>query len=184
MRTEQELYSYRFRQVDAQPELSLNAKMMDGSRLVINEAVVDELGDLTKAVEPVGYQLVATDFENLVCPAFTFFNPEQQTCSRLPYAKRKDDVDLVNIIYTSPMYTPEDGSQPFHVMSLTALTQSQMFLSGEDYQPELNYRWAVLDEEILNERPIEGKEEQTLIMDYSDLYNDRNRQVQVFLSDE
>ena len=59
-----------------------------------------------------------------------------------------------------------------------------MFLSGEEYQPELNYRWAVLDEEILNERPIEGKEEQTLIMDYSDLYNDRNRQVQVFLSDE
>ena len=76
MRTEQELYSYRFRQVDAQPELSLNAKMMDGSRLVINEAVVDELGDLTKAVEPVGYQLVASNFENLVCPAFTFFNPE------------------------------------------------------------------------------------------------------------
>ena len=57
IRTDEELYAYRFRQVEANDELSFNAKFMDGSYLIINEAIIEHLGDLTKATEPRGYTL-------------------------------------------------------------------------------------------------------------------------------
>ena len=57
VRSDEELYAFRFRQVEANDELSFNVKFMDGSYLIINEAIIENLGDLTKATEPRGYTL-------------------------------------------------------------------------------------------------------------------------------
>lgn len=75
VRTDAELYSYRFNQVDVQEDLEGNLKFMDGSSDVYNSADIDTSGPKYPKNEP-GMQLLPTDTNNIICATDTYFNPE------------------------------------------------------------------------------------------------------------
>ena len=85
MRSDAELYSDRFRQVDTDRDgLEGSIKFMDGSPKVYNRAVTGQELQL----EIVDHDMVniLSDKQNLICASDTYFNPDNQRCSRYPFS--------------------------------------------------------------------------------------------------
>lgn len=85
MRSDAELYSYRFHQVPISEDLAGNLKFMDGNPNIYNNALINRRGLKFAVLEPQ-MELRETDGQNLICATDTYFNPVDQMCSRNPYS--------------------------------------------------------------------------------------------------
>jgi hypothetical protein len=93
-RTDTELMSYRFKQVEAQESLAGNMKFMDGSPYIKNSATINLSGMQFASFEP-NMQLLPSDGTNIICGTDTYFDPVIQECTRFPYTS---DVSIVYLV--------------------------------------------------------------------------------------
>ena len=91
VRSDAEIYSKRFIQVDKSPSLKANFKFIDGSPFVYNQVTETR----NEAVLPRSMELVQSDNQNVVCPTVTYFDVGKQSCSSYPYS------EPVEMIYTT-----------------------------------------------------------------------------------
>lgn len=131
-RTDAELYSKRFTQIEKDENLAGNLKFMDGNPYIFNSAGSNTGGIEFANIEP-NMILSKSDKTNLICASDTYFDQNAQSCTRYPYT------DSVSIIY---MVT--NNVQYGHNMILKSIVKSPMFLPGK-YQPDTRFQWSMLD---------------------------------------
>ena len=135
-RSDAELYSNRFNQVENQDDLEGNLKFMDGSQDVYNSAESNTNGPVYPKNE-AAMKLLPTDLSNIICAPDTYFNPENQKCTRYPFTK---DPSIV--------YMVVNNVQHGHKMIIERLFQSDMTLPGEKFQPKTKTKWSVANETV------------------------------------
>lgn len=94
-RTDAELYSKRFNQINRDADLAGNLKFMDGNPYIFNSADTSNAGGIEFAnIEP-NMLLSKSDKKNLICASDTYFDPIAQSCTRYPYTKPVSIVYMV-----------------------------------------------------------------------------------------